>query len=344
MMNQRTRRDVLKSGAGILFTGLLCGGLEAGIVGEARAAVTSPECVALSSDGVLLAVPIVGKGVGLFDYATAKKLRTLELPAEVEVHALAFAGKGSRLATLQLGALSTILAAGCSDGSVRLWDAQTGKSLGTILAHKGYITRLCLTPDGKMLVTASSEESTLRVWDITSRNLSGEFIGPAMGVTSLALSADGTMLAAGGNGFDPVIHLYDMARVGKSKLFTAYLKGGHGLSIFALAFSPDGKRLASGSLDKTARVWNIAERKITTKFDEHEVAVLSLAFHPNGRSVFSGSPDKTVRQWDADTGKLIRMLGKYKGEVYAIALAPNGQSLAVVGQDGLIRVSVPESS
>ncbi len=341
-MNKMTRREILQAGTDVMLTGLLIGGLEANSRGAVRAAGRAVKCVALSSDGVLLAAPIAGKGIGLFDYASAMRLRTLELPAEIEVLALAFAGKGSRLAVLQLDANAAILAAGCSDGAVRLWDAQTGKTLGTILAHKAGVTAICLTPDGKTLVTAADSEPTLRVWDVTSRNLSGEFAGHANGIAGIALSPDGKTLAAGGRGFDPTIHLYDMARGGQSKMFTAYLKGEHKLSISALAFSSDGKRLASGSLDKTARVWNIAERKATAKFDEHEASILSIAFHPNGRNVVSGSPDKTVRQWDADTGKLIQMLGSFKGEVYAIAFAPNGQSLAVVGQDGLMRVSVPE--
>lgn len=341
-MNKTTRREMLQAGAGTMLTGLLIGGMEAGSMGMARAAGTAPQCVALSSDGVMLAVPLAGKGVGLFDYASAMKLRTLELPAEIKVQSLVYAGKGSRLAALQLDANAAIIAAGCSDGSVRLWDALTGKTLGTILAHKDSVTSLCLTSDGKTLVTAADSEPTLRVWDVASRNLSGEFAGHANGIGSMALSPDGKTLAAGGRGFTPAIHLYDMARVGKSKMFSSYLRGGHELAITGLAFDLEGKRLASSSLDKTARVWDIAERKITARFDEHTGPVLSVAFRPNGKSVASGSTDKTVRQWDADSGKLLQMLGSFKGEVYAIAFAPNGQSLAVVGQDGLMRVSVPE--
>ena len=101
-MNKITRRETIQTGTSLMLTALLSRSMEAGSLRAAYAAGTSPQCVALTSDSVLLAVPLSGKGVGIFDYATAKKLRTLELPAEIKVHALAFVGSGSRLAALQV--------------------------------------------------------------------------------------------------------------------------------------------------------------------------------------------------------------------------------------------------
>src|SRR5262245_60406753 len=80
----------------------------------------------------------------------------------------------------------------------------------------------------------------------------------------------------------------------------ATLKG-HGGSVFSVTFSPVGKTLASGSRDKTVKLWNTRTGQEMATLKEHDNSVWSVAFSPDGKTLASGSEDKTVKLWDAQT-------------------------------------------
>jgi WD40 repeat protein len=114
---------------------------------------------------------------------------------------------------------------------------------------------------------------------------------------------------------------------------------GHRGGLWAYAFSPDGKRLASGGEDNLARLWDAATGALLATCRGHTSKVLGLAFRPDGARLVTTSSDGTVRQWDAATGREVEApYDRHSGEVATAVYSPDGQWVASAGTDRTIRV------
>src|SRR5207244_10836988 len=108
---------------------------------------------------------------------------------------------------------------------------------------------------------------------------------------------------------------------------------GHSDAINAVAFSIDGKTLASGSSDNTVKLWDVstgAELRTLKGHSNSVVPVISVAFSPDGRTLASGSSDKTVKLWDVSTGAELRTLKGHSEAVWSVAFSLDGNTLASV--------------
>jgi eukaryotic-like serine/threonine-protein kinase len=224
----------------------------------------------------------------------------------------------------------TKIATASEDKTARLWDAATGKPLGTLLKHDDFVNAVAFSPDG-MKVATSSKDGTARLWEVATGKPHGTPMKHDASVRSVAFSPDGTRIATASA--DKTARLWDAAT---GKPLGALME--HDGSVNAVAFSPDGTKLATASEDKTARLWDAATGKALVAPMRHGARVLAAVFSRDGTRIVTASWDHTARLWDAATGNPLRTPMKHGDCVNAVAFSPDGTRIATASQDTTARL------
>ena len=110
----------------------------------------------------------------------------------------------------------------------------------------------------------------------------------------------------------------------------------HSRSVYSVAFSPDGKTIATGSLDTTVKLWSVDGRELKT-FTGHSDRVYSVAFSPDGKTIATGSKDKTVKLWSVD-GRELKTFTGHSDNVYSVAFSPDGKTIATGSWDKTVKL------
>ena len=113
---------------------------------------------------------------------------------------------------------------------------------------------------------------------------------------------------------------------------------GHDSPVVSLAYSPDGQTLASGSMDKTIKLWDLKTGKESATLKGHKDTVHSVAYSPDGKTLASGSTDRTIKLWDVKTGKELATLEGHAHSVNSVAYSPDGKTLASGSWDHTIKL------
>ena len=113
---------------------------------------------------------------------------------------------------------------------------------------------------------------------------------------------------------------------------------GHTDNLTTVAWSPDNKYVASGSMDKSVQVWEARSGTLAQNYHGHTEAVTVAVWSPDGRYIASGSADKTVQIWEATTGKLLLTFRKHSGKITALTWSPDGKYIASGSVDKTVQV------
>ena len=235
---------------------------------------------------------------------------------------------GSNLRSVCFSPDSRWLVSGGNDKRVRMWDCGTLLAIGSPLSgHTGCVHSVCT--DGQKIISGS-DDRTIRIWSCDTHKLIGEPINAGGCVWAVSLSKGGRIAA----GVDNDVCIFDI----EPRQEVTLMKG-HTHRVFAVAFSPDGSRIASGSSDTTIRIWDVQTGKETLRLEGHTDSLRSVAFSPDGQWLASGSEDRTVRVWDSETGRPAGPpLRGHTSFVISVAFSPDDLQIVSGSWDQTIRV------
>jgi WD40 repeat protein len=329
-------------------------------IADRDSSVSAVGAVAFSPDGSRLAGAIIEDAtVRIWDTATGRQLHQLRGHTGNVTH-VAFRPDGARLAT------------GSEDRTVKVWEMDTGREMLTLAGHTDGVTGVAFSPDGARLASAGYDYK-VHVWDAASGMLSFTLAGHVAPVIDVAWSPDGERLATaslddtvkvwsvkggqaavglrpkgatvGGIAFSPdgrylargsVARHGDVVIVDAATGMEVRSFQGREKQVTAVAYAPDGARLAAACLDNQVRVWETAAGELvhTLPLGRQPIAgagFQGLGYSPDGKRL-AAAQGETVKVWDTATG---RELHDFHEDASSVAFSPDARRLAYAGRDRL---------
>lgn len=253
---------------------------------------------------------------------------------------------------------------GSTDHAARLWDASTGRLLGSLIGHTSDVKAVAFSPDGALVLTGSADSSA-RLWDVATLQTRRTLSGHNATVNAVAFLPDGETAVTGGS--DRCVTVWEVGSGRIRRVIRAHMG-----SVSAMAVTSDGRFLVTGSSDRTVMMWDLDggtevrsfgalagwvesvavsacrtflaigiwtgsarlvdmnSGRVNHVLRAHSRAVSSVAISPDGHLALTGGYDGHAYLWDVRTGGRIGSMDSHEGAVHAVAFSPDGR-LALTG-------------
>ncbi len=227
-----------------------------------------------------------------------------------------------------------ILATGSYDEKIKLWQVATGKELRMLTGHNGAIFDLAFHPSGKMLASASGD-TTVKLWDVATGTRLDTLGQPTKEQYAVAFRPDGTQVVGGG--VDNRIRVWEIRQMGKEGTNPlVYSRFAHEEPIIDLAFSPNGRALASSSEDQFVKIWETDALTLQRTLEKQPDWAAALAFAPDNKTLLAGRLDGSLGAYQINTDKI----GGSQATGSAIALTAN--PISTPHASGSVPTKLPE--
>jgi WD40 repeat protein len=225
-----------------------------------------------------------------------------------------------------------------------LWDPNEGVLLKSFTGHPKGVNCLAFSPDGSLLAT-SGNDAIVRLWEVASGEVLAKIIGGVYAVPGVSFDKSGSLLATtdGRN-----LRLRDVAT---QRLVNTlrFAMSAEDPSFYTLAFSPDGRILATGDTGNGIQLWDVESGELLSMLHGHtgnpnraSGLIWRVAFSTDGSLLASAGGDTTVRLWEVDTGRLLETFTGHQLAVTSVAFSPDRSRLVSGSLDGTVRFWVIE--
>ncbi len=231
--------------------------------------------------------------------------------------------------SLEFSSDGSLLVSAGWDAVVRLWRSDGGEALGQLRAHGTAVYAVAFQPDSQRL--AAGYIGGIRIWDLDrhpamlSRKLSGRLERSCVAVSGPAgLLAWGDILNGSPGGVS-------LMRTRPPRNVTTWRA--HDTPVEAVAFDPDGRRLATTDREGTVAIWDVASHELLRAWRTGDSRVRAIAFSPDGARIACGNLDGELQVWDAADGSRVQAWSAHRGLILAVAFSPDGRRVASAGTD-----------
>lgn len=237
-------------------------------------------------------------------------------------------GQAGPVRALALSPDNTSYYTGAGDKTVRQFALQAAKETRSLAGPAAAITSVAAHPQNAF-VAAGTQDSRIFLWNNADPKTPASWLAHGGVVTSVQVNAPGTQLMSAGE--DGLVKFWALPAVPPRTLT-------HPDTMLAVAASPDGKKIFTGSADKLVRSWDAAKQAMEKQFAGHTAAVTAVAVSPNLQVLASGGADNTIRIWNQAMAKESDVLIAHAAPLSALSINAAGTQMLSAGEDGSVKV------